>query len=276
MIHSSQDPASETRMDVTAKLLRFFVVDKQLRGLQSRLKSAERFLTQQETDLGQLSGKHSATEKEAKHLAAQAAEHESEMRALDEKSAKLREQMNVAQTNKAYQALLTEINTIKTDRDRIETTALEQMGKVDELRRQSAELANQKEQRSQVRGVAATDRDKRADEIKERVAVLAAERKTLGADLTKETLSMFERLIETRGDEAMAQVDLHDAKRHEYSCGSCSVFLPIEAVNGLLSGGRVTRCVSCSCVLYLDEDFRKAHDASTAVKTRKKAAADQA
>ncbi len=263
-------------MDVTAKLLRFFLVDKQLRGLQSRLKAAERFLTQQEADLGQLAGKHSAAEKEAKHLAAKAAEHESEMAAFDAKTAKLREQMNAAQTNKAYQALLTEINTIKADRDRIETLALEQMGKSEELRRQSGELASQRDQRSQVRGVAATDRDKRADEIKERVNVLVGERKTLAADLSKETLSMFERLIETRGDEAMSQVDLHDAKRHEYSCGSCSVFLPIETVNGLLSGGRVTRCVSCSCVLYLDEDFRKAHDASTAVKTRKKAAADQA
>lgn len=262
-------------MDVTAKLLRLFTVDKQLRGLQSRLKSAERFLTQQESELGELSGKHAAMEKEAKHLSAQAAEHDSEIKSLDAKTAKLREQMNAAQTTKAYQAILTEINTIKVERDRLETLTLEQMAKVDEIKKQLVEISDKRDQRTQVRGVAATDRDKRADEIKERVAELVGERKVLAADLPKEILAMFERLIETRGDEAMAQIELHDAKRHEYSCGTCSVFLPIETVNGLLSGGRVTRCVSCSCVLYLDDDFRKAHAASSAVKSRKKAAAEQ-
>jgi len=238
-------------------------------------KAAERYLKQQDTELGQLTGRHAAMEKEAKQLAAAALDHDSEMKALDAKTAKLREALETAQTNKAYQALLTEINTIKADRDRIETLALEQLAKVDAIKKQLADLEAQQADRTQVRGVAVADRDKRAEEIKDRVAELEKERNQLAADLPKDVLAMFERLIETRGDEAMAAVELHDAKRHEYSCGCCSVFLPIETVNGLLSGGKVTRCVSCSCVLHLDDDFRKALSASSAARSRKKAAAEQ-
>ena len=41
-------------MGVTDKLHRVFVVDRQIRGLQSRLRAAERFLSEQDKQIGQL------------------------------------------------------------------------------------------------------------------------------------------------------------------------------------------------------------------------------
>lgn len=245
-------------MDVTAKLVRVFQVDKQLRGLQSRLKQAETFLAAQNRDLGVIDSKRATLEGQLKLYTAQAADLEGEMARLDAKMATLRKQMENAQTNKEYKAFLTEINTFKADRDAVETKALEAMGRCDEIRKQVAELQAQRGEREQVQKVAASDRDARFKEIESRVNELKAERATLSKEVPSDVMGMFERLVSQRGDEAMGPVEVQDHKRHEYTCGVCMMTIPVDSVSGLLSSGKLTRCKSCECILYLDEDARKA------------------
>ena len=249
-------------MDVTAKLLRVFSVDKQLRGLQSRLGSAERFLGEQTREIEGLDAKRSALETQAKTFATQAADFEGEMARLDAKMATIRKQMDEAQTNKEYKAFLTEVNTYKADRDGMETKALELMNKSDELKKQVAELSDKRGEREQVRKVAAGERDQRFKEIETRVNELKAERAKLVADVPTDVMTMFQRLIDQRGDEAMGPVEIADRKRHEYHCGVCMMALPVDLVSSLMSSGKLTLCKSCQCVLYLDEEGKKAMDPS--------------
>src|SRR5882724_8621945 len=166
-------------MDVTAKLLRVFNVDKQLRGLQSRLSSAERFLGEQTKEIESLDAKRSALESQLKTHTAQAADYEGEMARLDAKMATIRKQMDEAQTNKEYKAFLTEVNTFKADRDGLETKALELMTKSDDLKKQVAEMTGKRAEREQVRKVAAGERDQRFKEIETRLNELKAERAKL-------------------------------------------------------------------------------------------------
>jgi predicted nucleic acid-binding Zn-ribbon protein len=245
-------------MNVTAKLLRVFLVDKQLRGLQSRLNAAERFLGEQSKDLQAIDAKRQAIESQLKSHAAQAADLEGETARLDAKMATIRTQMDSAQTNKEYKAFLTEINTFKTDRDRLETSALELMTKSDELKKQLAELDEKRAEREQVRRVAAAERDQRFSEIEARVNELKAERAKLVTEVPPEVMSMFQRLLDQRGDEAMGPIEIQDRKRHEYTCGVCMMALPVDSINGLLSSGKLTRCKSCECVLFLEEETVKA------------------
>ncbi len=56
-----------------------------------------------------------------------------------------------------------------------------------------------------------------------------------------------------RGDEAMCAVEILDRRNHEYSCSGCMMTLPVEVVNTMLAG-RLTRCVSCSCIVYTEEE----------------------
>src|SRR4051812_27142646 len=156
-------------MDVTAKLLRVFLVDKQLRGLQSRLGSAEKFLAEQTREIDGIDAKRGGLETQLKTLTAQASDNENEMAQLDAKVTKIRTQMDSAQTNKEYKAFLTEVNTFKADRDRLETSALELLAKVDDLKKQVAELVEKRGEREQVRKVAAADREKRYKEIETRL-----------------------------------------------------------------------------------------------------------
>jgi predicted nucleic acid-binding Zn-ribbon protein len=218
-------------MDVTAKLLRVFIVDKQLRGLQSRLGSAERFLGQQTKEIDTLDSKRAALDSQLKTNTAQAADFEGEMARLDAKMATIRKQMDAAQTNKEYKAFLTEINTFKADRDGLETKALELLTKSDELKKQLAELDGMRSERQQVQKVAAGERDQRFKEIETRLNELKAERTKLAAEVPADVMSVFQRLVDQRGDEAMG---------------------------GLMSSGNLTLCKSCQCILYLDEEGKKA------------------
>lgn len=245
-------------MDLTAKLLKVYLVDKQLRGLQSRLRAAERFHTDQSTQLQQIDTKKGSLESQLRQMQAVIADNEGEMKRLDERMATIREQMNTAQTNKEYKAFLTEMNTFKAERDRLETSALEQLTKAEELKKQVTELSGQREEREQVQKVAAGEKTQRADEIKDRVEELKNQRKLATADVPPDVLAKLELLIKQRGDEAMAPIEVQDRKRHEYTCGSCMMSLPVESVSGLMSSGKLTFCVSCQCILYLDEEAAKA------------------
>jgi predicted nucleic acid-binding Zn-ribbon protein len=244
-------------MNVTAKLLSVFLVDKQFRGLRSRLAAAERFLAEQNKLIEQLDAKKASLDAQVRQITATASNFEGEMKRLDARMATIREQMDSAQTNKEYKAFLTEVNTIKAERDRQETSALEHMGKVEDLKKQLDDIIKQRTEREKVQAVAVSDRDQRSAEIKDRLTELQTQRDALAKELPKDTLVVFERLVQTRGDEAMAHIEEVDRKRHEYHCGSCMMALPIEAVNGLLVSGRLTRCASCQCILYISEELTK-------------------
>ena len=244
-------------MNVTQKLLSVFKVDKQYRGLRSRLSAAEKFLAEQNKQIEQIDAKKASLDAQLRQLQSAGANFEGEMKRLHARMASIREQMDSAQTNKEYKAFLTEVNTIKAERDRQETSALEQMSKAEEIRRQLDELQKSRTERERVQAVATSERDQRAAEINDKLTDLKGQRESLAKDLPKDALQVFERLIQTRGDEAMAHIEEVDRKRHEYHCGACMMALPIEAVNGLLVSGKLTKCASCQCILYIEEELAK-------------------
>ena len=245
-------------MSETAKLLKVFLVDKQLSGLTARLRAAERFLGEQTTQLGVLETRKQTIESQLKHLGASVANQEGEMARLDARMEQLRTQMNSAQTNREYKAFLTEINTIKADRSKIETVALEQMQQIDGLKAQAAAIETELSERQRVKTVAADDKVKRAEEIRERVESLKKERESLAAEVPSTVLAAYTSLFARLQEESMAPVEVQDRKRHEFTCGSCMMSIPVEIVNRLMTHGTITRCVSCQCILYMDEAANQA------------------
>jgi uncharacterized protein len=244
-------------MDVTAALLQVFLVEKQLRGLKGRLKGAERFLSDQDKELTSLESKRAALEAEHKQALAQAHDNEGEVKRLDAKIATIRSQMDNSQSNKEYKAFLTETNTFKVDRDKFETVALEHMKRAEDLKQQISTLSGQREERQKVRHVAVNDRDARHNEIADRVKELTTQREGLAKAVPTDAMMVLQRLVDQRGDEAMGVVEFVDVKRHEFNCGVCMMSLPVDAVVNLATNGRMTRCSSCQCILYIDDAGRE-------------------
>lgn len=240
-------------MRVTEQLVRLFLVDKQIWGLTSRQLVAEQFLGEQVKSLKGLESQRVGLEAQLKLAAAQALERESEAKRLEARIAQLAEQMNSSQSHKQYKAFLAEINGLKTEKSAVESTALDALAKADELRAQLSQVDSQRDERSKVKGLASTEATQRADEIKDRLEALRAERAALMGEVPAQVLMVYERLVAVRGEEAMAKIEEIDRKRHEYNCGACMMGLPVDLVSGLLGHGNLTKCASCGCILYVEE-----------------------
>lgn len=237
-------------MDVTARLLRVFQVDRQLAGLEGRLHKAERFLGEQNRHLDEVGAQLKALQTQIRQLKASTANLENEVQGFDEHIGRLREQMNTAQTNKEYKALLAEVNTLKAERDRREEEAISLLTKIDELNTQSQNLESARGERDKMRAVAEGERTERASEIKERVEELKTKRETLAKEVPADVMAIYAGLVRQLDEEAMAPLEIADRRRHEYTCGACMMGIPMEMSISLLSG-KLTRCPSCGCILFL-------------------------
>jgi predicted nucleic acid-binding Zn-ribbon protein len=240
-------------MSETEKLLAVFRIERQLRGLQTRLRSAERFLDDQERQLGEMGRRRVSLESQLRQLEASANEREGEMNRLDERVRGLRERMNTAGTTKEYQALLVEVNGQQAERTKVEQEVLELMEKAEQVRVELGASGQQEAERVRVRDVAREDRSKRDEEIRDRVSELRVQREKAAAAVDRRFLSELERLLEERDEGAMSPIEIIDRRRHEISCTGCMMTLPVEQLNSLLNG-LLTTCSNCGCFLYIDEE----------------------
>lgn len=248
-------------MTTTEKLLRVHRVDKMLRSLTGRLAGAERFLAEQVRALGDLEAKDRALDQQLRQLQASAADAEGEAARVGARIEALREQMNTATSNKEYKAFLTELATYKDQKGAQETRALELMEQAEKVKAQRGEVAAGVAERRALRDRAAAERAEREAEIAGRLSELQAERATLAQQVPAEAMRTYAELVARLDEEAMAPIEIQDRKRHEFTCGSCMMSLPVESMSALLSHGSITRCVSCGCILYLEETSREAMSA---------------
>ncbi|MFG0331678.1 MAG: zinc ribbon domain-containing protein [Phycisphaerales bacterium] len=244
-------------MSITDDLVKLYRVEQQIRALRGRVDNAERYLKAQTRQVDELRSRREARESQARQLGAAAANVENEANAAEERIVKLREQMNSAKTNKEYTALRTELSTIRLQKDKLESQALEEMSRVDEVKAELHEIAAQIAEREKIRQVAEAQLKERRDEIADKLAELEASRRDAAKGIPSETLRDFEQLTEWNEGEAMAEVVEQDRRRMEYSCGACNMTLPIEKLNALLTHGAVTICPSCRRILYVGDELRQ-------------------
>ncbi len=244
-------------MSVTEKLLRVYRVDQQIEGLRSRLKAAEKFLGDQVKQLQHLDQQRNAVQSQLRQLQAAVANDEGEASRLEERINGLKAQMNAATNNKQYQAFLAEVKTLEAQKKQAEESALKHMEKVEALQAQLAEMEAKSADTSKVRDHADQDRAKRAEEIRDRLNELQAEREKLAADVPADALQTYESLRSERGEDAMAPLIVVDRKRHEYICGSTMMSVPMEVASSLLQG-KLTRSPNDGTILYLNEEAAEA------------------
>ncbi|MHA7812528.1 MAG: zinc ribbon domain-containing protein [Phycisphaerales bacterium] len=249
----SESTVQEGCMSVTHQLLGVFRVDKEISGLQSRLTSAERFLTEQTRKLAEIGAQADSLNTQIRQLKASIANAEGESERIKGHIDDLREKMNNSTSNKEYKALLSEVNNLKEQRSVFDEQAIEQLEKVDELGKQLEELEAAKHEREKMREVAEGDRQKRADEIAGKLAELREKRERLVTDVPKNAMSVYEELLESRGEDAMAPLEIIDRKRHEYVCSSSMMSVPVEVAASLIQG-KLTLSPNDGCILYLTEE----------------------
>jgi predicted nucleic acid-binding Zn-ribbon protein len=246
-------------MSLMENLLKLYRVDAQLRGLRSRLDSANRYFDAQSRQLDEIAQRLEELRMRKRHIHAKVANLETEGSTLDRQMEKFRADLNSAVTNKQYAAVLTELNTVKSARNRVDDAILAEMEQTEEIDKEIEQVSAQLAERAKICDVAESQVKEREAEVGTRLTELEAERKEAAAALPGPARAIFDEMAEAHEGEAMAAVEEVDRRHREYACGACNIHLPFEQVVSLTSPTpELVRCPACGRILYMQEEVRGA------------------
>ena len=246
-------------MPLIENLLALYSVDRQVRGLTSRVESAKIYLNVQKRQLDEIKLERVENSQQRMQHQSHIATIETETGSIDDRIDHLREELNKAVNDKQYSAVLAEINTLKGQRQAFEDEELTEMAAVDVLEESAKDIKSRKDERQTLLDAATLELKTRETEIADQLAELEVQREAAASIIPEEALSMFDSIAEDYEGEVMASVDVDDLKRREYSCNSCSLRISLDALTTLLgSSENIVTCGSCDRILYLKEDTRQA------------------
>ncbi|MCX7011841.1 MAG: C4-type zinc ribbon domain-containing protein [Candidatus Sumerlaeota bacterium] len=172
---------------------------------------------------------------------------ESEIKTTQEAVRKSLTQQMQVKTNKEYQAITHQIETLKQQISDQETSVLEAMEREDEMQSRLAELKDaaghaQREFESEKVRILALEAEKR-----ERLEALRAERKACLQLIPEDLADQYRRLFLRFPGAAIAPTD-------GITCGGCNMKLLASTLQALNESGTLAPCSHCRRLLYLREN----------------------
>lgn len=245
-------------MTLQANLEELAARDSRLSALRSRLDAGLRRQKAQQNRLDQLQQQHDELADQVKHAKAHAGTLEQEAKSAEDRTDKLREQMNSVKTNKEYSALLVEVNTLKAEQGRLEELVLEQMEKIEERQVELTDLQSKVADQQKLVDMATSEVKEAESEVGDQLTEVTAERDEAAKLIPDDVLAMYRKLLDDHDGEAVCGVEEQNKRRMEYTCDGCYMALPIEKVNAAISKpDEVTPCNSCGRILIVPAEIRE-------------------
>ena len=187
-----------------------------------------------------------AHEERKKRLAANLKERkelEGEVKVIQEKITKHKDQLYQVKTNEQYKAMLKEIEGEEGNIRKIEDQILEKMIEAEDIQEHIREAAARLEgEKARVAAEIKHLQDERQKDLDEREHV-QARRKELAAAVSESVLATYERLRTYRTGAAVAEV-------RDGLCTACNVRLRPQVYNEVRRGDAVLTCENCSRILF--------------------------
>jgi len=246
-------------MSAIEDLLALHQVDKQARGLRSRVENAQAYLNAQERQLDELNGTDEEFAQRSKLTQATISNLETEAGSIDDRTNKLRDDLKNSSTTKQYNAILEEINNLKEAKSQIDDRALAELEGLENINGQIESLSAKITERTTVRDSARIELKERTDEVADQLAVLEAERAEKASVVPDAALEIFDQAADDFEGDSMAPLEEIDRKRLEYGCSCCNVSLPFNLVNTIMADDNIVQqCKGCLRILYATEELRGA------------------
>lgn len=156
-------------------------------------------------------------------------------------------QLMTLKTNKEYQAKLFEIENIKADKSILEDDILKLMEALDKIGQEITAEKNLLAEEEKKYLAEKAKVDEQINLLKDREAVLEAQRKEAAAGVDPRMLAIYQQVVENREGVALVPVVGN-------SCGGCFMHQPPQVINKLRMHEEVVRCEICARLLYLQED----------------------
>lgn len=207
-------------------------IPKRREALNDAVAQAKGALDQAKKELEQIRLSRRTVEKEVETIAAE--------------GRKLEGQLHAIKTNKEYQALLHEIELLKTKRSDHETKILEAFDREERLAAavSAAERRVQTEEARRKEGEEALARE--AADLEQRIHSLVQDRDAVKPRVPAPLLSRYDRLASARDGIAVAEVK-------KGACGACFKGLTPHALQEARKGDQIQICESCGRIMILAE-----------------------
>ncbi len=233
-------------MEEMGVLLKLQELDLELNKIQAEHDSIPAQMEEMERDCNELNVEIEEQESELKTLKVTIREAESKIALLDEISKKYKQQLLTVKTNREYSALLTEIESVKREKEELEELIIQNMEKIEAL---SAEI---KEKNGRLKKLG-KERQGKKDELDVKLKELSNEmvrhkrkRGRLTGGVNRPTLKLYERIMNSRVNRAVVPV-------RSGSCGGCFAHVPLQKVADIRKGSQIYTCDGCGRILYYDE-----------------------
>jgi len=170
---------------------------------------------------------------------------EGNLREEEDQIQKYDAQLTQVKTNKEYASLQGEITTLKKQTSTVEDEIIvlldEVAGMEKEINEEKARLDGKKREIDQEKA----DLEKTKKESQAKIETLTQERTTILEPLDKEVRSVYERIVVSRGGNALAKVVGEN-------CMACSMVVRPQIINDAQLGEKIVMCESCSRILYTE------------------------
>lgn len=234
-------------------LLHLQTIERQLVEVRSRLGMRKNAVAAQQRRIDQFRGDWDQLNQQRMDRRKEADRLELDLRQKEEKVADLRGVLNTAKTNKEYAAVLTQINTLKADKAKLEDQILKVIAGTDDIQSDADEVKVKiGEQQRRLEDVAASAEGE-ITRLTAMLEELTAKRREAAGHILAEELALFERISDKLSGSAMARIEIQgDKPPHSYVCGGCFMSLNAEHANALRSRDEIRTCDSCGRILYLE------------------------
>ncbi len=229
-------------------LLKLQVIDYDLGELERSKEYLPDMMNNLKKEVEEAKAKLEATEKELEEAKIAGKNLEIEIQSKEQELAKYQQQMMTIKTNKEYDALVAEIDAVKSEISEKESLQLALMEKIEQFEKQLPEFKERLEQVQDNNDKQLNVLQEKIDSIGDTVEGKQAERKSVLRDVPRRTMSVYERVRKGRGGSAVVPVK-------NRSCSACHKALTPKLVQEIRRSDKIHTCESCGRLLYWDDDI---------------------
>lgn len=229
------------------KLLQLQVIDYDLGELERSKEYIPDMMENLKREIVEVKDKHEVAQEELASAKAKQSSLELEIKTKEADLQKYQQQMMSIKTNKEYDALVSEIDTIKEKISTMETELLETIDTITSLEKQIEEyndkLSNVEDNNSKQLSIL----QEKIDTIGDKVLEKENERKDISASIPRNVMTVYDRVRKGKGGSAVVAVK----KR---ACGACFKALTPKKIQDIKKGNRILTCDNCGRLLFWDGD----------------------
>ncbi len=219
---------------------------RQLTDLRDRLERGPKQIKACETNIKASEAKLAAIKESHKKTRMSADERQLQLKGREDHVLKLKVQLNTAQTNKEFQLIKEQMAADEQANSVLSDEIFEILEKIDQIEADAKAAAeNIVKANEDMKNVRQRISEQQGS-LESELGRVSAELASAEAKLSGDFKSDYKRMVKSRGEDAMAQVESE-------TCGGCFTMLTSQTMNELLMAKPVF-CKSCGRLLYLKEN----------------------